>query len=157
MRILFFTFVSAIPQLTYIGGLMLLIFIIFAVLGVQIFALVQKQGAIDEHANFRSFGSALITLFRMSTGESWHELMYDCARTKSIIYNCKDVVGWEDIKTGKIDGCGNSFAYIYSMLFMIVVSFVFLNLFIAIIITQYEESQNSENLPVGESTIEFFK
>jgi len=40
---------------------------------------------------------------------------------------------------------------------MVVVSFVFLNLFIAIIITQYEDSQNSENLPVGEATIEDFK
>jgi hypothetical protein len=34
MRVLFFTFVSAIPQLTYIGSLLILFLFIYAVLGV---------------------------------------------------------------------------------------------------------------------------
>jgi hypothetical protein len=34
MRVLFFTFVGAIPQLTYIGGLLVLFLFIYSVLGV---------------------------------------------------------------------------------------------------------------------------
>lgn len=80
MRVLFFTFVSAIPQLTYIGGLLILFLFIYSVLGVQLFALVKFQDAINMHANFRNFFLGMVTLFRMSTGESWHELMYDAGR-----------------------------------------------------------------------------
>lgn len=40
---------------------------------------------------------------------------------------------------------------------MILVSFIFLNLFIAIIIDRYNISQKSEELPIGEATIEDFQ
>lgn len=40
------------------------------------------------HANFQSFPIALQTLFRMSTGESWHEIMYDAGRSKSYSFDC---------------------------------------------------------------------
>ena len=43
------------------------------------------------HANFQSFSTALLTLFRMSTGESWHELMYDAMRTQSYAFDCYDL------------------------------------------------------------------
>ena len=32
----------------------------------------------SRHANFDDFGTALLTLFRMSTGEGWNEIMDDC-------------------------------------------------------------------------------
>jgi hypothetical protein len=78
----------------------------------------------------------------MSTGESWHELMYDCARPKSITFECNENVTYEkDIKFGKINGCGNpAAAFIYFISFMVMVSFIFLNLFIAIIIERYNMS-----------------
>ena len=40
----------------------------------------ELQENLTIHANFRTFGSALLTLFRMATGESWQAIMYDCAR-----------------------------------------------------------------------------
>jgi hypothetical protein len=89
LRILFYTFIGAIPQLTNVGGLLFLFLFIYSVLGVFMFAEVKLQGSLDIHANFQSFGGALLTLFRMSTGESWHMLMYDCARTRSLTFDCK--------------------------------------------------------------------
>ena len=41
LKILFFTFLSAIPQLTYIGGLLILFLFVYSVLGVQLFATVK--------------------------------------------------------------------------------------------------------------------
>jgi hypothetical protein len=81
LRILFYTFIGAIPQLTNVGGLLFLFLFLYSVLGVSLFAPVKLQEALNVHANFQTFGGALLTLFRMSTGESWHMLMYDCART----------------------------------------------------------------------------
>lgn len=80
LRILFNTFIGAIPQLTNVGGLLFLFLFLYSVLGVFLFATVKLQDSLNIHANFRSFGTALLTLFRMSTGESWHMLMYDCSR-----------------------------------------------------------------------------
>lgn len=89
LRILFYTFIGAIPQLTNVGGLLFLLLFLYSVLGVFLFAEVQLQESLNIHANFQTFGGALITLFRMSTGESWNMIMYDCARVRSITFDCK--------------------------------------------------------------------
>ena len=34
-------------------------------------------GEYNDHANFSNFGKAIITLFRMSTGEGWNGIMHD--------------------------------------------------------------------------------
>ena len=40
---------------------------------------VQYNGDLNEHAKFRNFGVAFITLFRFSTGENWNGFMYNVA------------------------------------------------------------------------------
>jgi len=56
-----------------------------------------------------------------------------------------------------IQGCGNSIAaVVYFVSFMIVVSFIFLNLFIAIILESFNSSQTEEGLQVGQRTIDKF-
>jgi hypothetical protein len=162
LRILFFTFVQAIPQLTNVGGLLILALILFSVLGVEWFATVKLQEDLTIHANFRSFGAALLTLFRMATGESWQAIMFDCARPRSILFDCHPDPQFEDFfdENGELDtpGCGNKFqATLFFTVFMFVVSFIFLNLFIAIILESFESSMDDERLQVGESTINKFQ
>lgn len=88
LRILFYTFIGAIPQLTNVGGLLMLFLFLYSVLGVEWFAIVKLQGDVTIHANFRTFGAALSTLFRMATGEGWQAIMYDCARPLSVTFEC---------------------------------------------------------------------
>lgn len=71
LRILFYTFIGAIPQLSNVGSLLILFLVLYTVLGVQFFATVKLQDELNVHANFQSFTSAFLTLFRMATGESW--------------------------------------------------------------------------------------
>jgi hypothetical protein len=85
----------------------------------------------------------------MSTGESWHELMYDAGRRKSTTFYCVDEseITYEQIAKKEILGCGKDIAAkIFFISFMVMVSFIFLNLFIAIIIEGYERSQEEENM-----------
>jgi hypothetical protein len=60
----------------------MLFLFLYSVLGVEWFATVKlgDQNELDANVNFQTFGRALMTLFRMATGESWHAIMYDCAR-----------------------------------------------------------------------------
>lgn len=80
LRVLFQTSIGAIPQLTNVGGLLMLFLFMYTVLGVELFAKVKLQENLSVHANFQTFGTALTTLLRMATGESWQAIMYDCAR-----------------------------------------------------------------------------
>ena len=74
------TFVVAIPELVNVGGLLILFIYLYSVLGVFLFAHIKYSDNLNEHANFRNFPSAALTLFRVVTGEGWHEIMFDCAR-----------------------------------------------------------------------------
>lgn len=77
---------------------------------------------------------------RNATGEAWDTIMYDYMRETSITFQCKpnyDYYDWlNNDKT--MNGCGNptvSIVFFYS--FNIIVSQIFLNLFIAIIIDSF--------------------
>ena len=146
LRILFFTFVGALPQLTYVGGLLLLFIFLYSVLGVFLFAAAPYQDAYDPHANFRTFGNAALALFRMSTGESWHEIMYDSIRGRSLVFDCKDAETFADRAGGEPSVCGDPNSGLYFISFMIIVSFIFINLFIAIILESFNDSTAEEGL-----------
>jgi hypothetical protein len=79
LRIIFGTLIQSLPALFNVGALLGLSFFIFTAIGVQLFAKVGwvEGGSMDEHANFASFPTALLTLLRMATGEAWPDMMYD--------------------------------------------------------------------------------
>ena len=59
-------------MLANVGGLTLLVFFVYAVLGVSLFgALSSNQTHLNRHSNFNDFGSAMLTLLRVGTGEDW--------------------------------------------------------------------------------------
>jgi hypothetical protein len=54
---------------------------IYALIGVQSFGeyeLPGREGYLNRQANFQTVGRAMLTLFRMLTGESWNGIMHDC-------------------------------------------------------------------------------
>ena len=68
-------------------------------------------------------------------------LMYDCARTQSITYSCEALQTYEELQRDGVQGCGSPIAaYIYFISFMVMVSFIFLNLFIAIILESFNST-----------------
>lgn len=58
-------------------ALIFLVYIVYALLFMEIFGLTRYGSYTNEHLNFRSFGSTLLALFRMNTGESWDYIMQD--------------------------------------------------------------------------------
>lgn len=80
--------------------------------------------------------------------------MFDSSRQYSIYYQCVDGEDYDSIIAAGRDphdtygpkGCGNSFAIAFHLLFQIIVSQVFLNLFIAIIIDAFFGQSSSGDL-----------
>jgi len=149
---LFKTLMLTLPSLGNIGSLMFLLIFIYAVMGVQLFAGVQYGDFIDRHANFQSFGTALLVLVRASTGESWNGIMYeaanqeDCVNLDALPYDDKkNMCGFSnDLATCEpITGCGSPLAFLFFFSFTVFVSFVFLNLLIAVVIEGFSETDDS--------------
>ena len=84
IRAIIYTLMVTFPQVVNIAMLLGLVLFIFAILGVQFFAGLMwaegpVSGNIDAHANFQSFFTAFLTLFRSCTGENWNGMMYAMA------------------------------------------------------------------------------
>ncbi len=112
------------------------------------------------HANFSNFGRALLTLIRISTGEAWNDIMFDCSRGRSVNHSCDDSVSYDLLVQNDfvVTGCGSTAtAVFYFLSFMIIVSFIFLNLFIAIILEGFGDSNNAENMRVSEESLEEYQ
>ena len=57
-----------------------------------------NEGQINSHNNFREFGSAMMVLFRCSTGESWQEIMYVARLTTPHMYLCSGAVDFAEVQ-----------------------------------------------------------
>ena len=65
---LFDTLLKSLPTLMNVGALLLLVFFVYAILGVNLFGKVNRhQEHLNRHANFKNFGWAMLTLFRCET------------------------------------------------------------------------------------------
>ncbi|XP_057217841.1 calcium channel, voltage-dependent, P/Q type, alpha 1A subunit, b isoform X6 [Triplophysa rosa] len=132
IRILLWTFVQSFKALPYVCLLIAILFFIYAIIGMQLFGnlALDEEGerAIDEHNNFRTFIMALMLLFRSATGEAWHEIMLACLGGMP----CDENSGNEG------NECGSNVAYAYFVSFIFLCSFLMLNLFVAVIMDNFE-------------------
>lgn len=130
IRILLWTFVQSFKALPYVCLLIAMLFFIYAIIGMQVFGNIElnEETAINHHNNFQTFLQALTLLFRSATGEAWHEIMLACLSHRS----CDKLSG----TTGK--ECGSDFAYFYFVSFIFLCSFLMLNLFVAVIMDNFE-------------------
>ncbi|XP_069566098.1 voltage-dependent T-type calcium channel subunit alpha-1H isoform X1 [Brachyistius frenatus] len=85
MRSLLDTVMQALPQVGNLGLLFMLLFFIYAALGVELFGKLECNDnnpceGLSPHATFENFGMAFLTLFRVSTGDNWNGIMKDTLR-----------------------------------------------------------------------------
>ncbi|XP_035386036.1 calcium channel, voltage-dependent, N type, alpha 1B subunit, a isoform X2 [Electrophorus electricus] len=130
IRILLWTFVQSFKALPYVCLLIAMLFFIYAIIGMQVFGNIElnEDTAINHHNNFRTFLQALMLLFRSATGEAWHEIMLSCLSHQSCD-KLSGILGME---------CGSDFAYFYFVSFIFLCSFLMLNLFVAVIMDNFE-------------------
>lgn len=88
---------------------------------------------------------------RCSTGEGWNAVMMDAGRQRSILFQCNPDADYYSILANgmQTDGCGNTAAVPYFYSFTLIVSQIFLNLFIAIIIDSFLGQSDAFSLPVN--------
>lgn len=132
MRALLDTVVQALPQVGNLGLLFMLLFFIYAALGVELFGRLECSEdnpceGLSRHATFSNFGMAFLTLFRVSTGDNWNGIMKDtlreCAREDK---HCLSYLP--------------AISPIYFVTFVLVAQFVLVNVVVAVLMKHLEES-----------------
>jgi len=138
IRTLLWTFIKSFQALPWVGMLIALIFFIYGVVGMQVFGRIAMDDDTNIHRNnnFQSFTWALLVLFRSSTGEAWQEIMLSCIKDPSV--KCDENSDDAKAPGGAPGGCGTNFAYPYFISFFIVCAFLVLNLFVAVIMDNFD-------------------
>ncbi|XP_061686405.1 voltage-dependent T-type calcium channel subunit alpha-1H-like isoform X2 [Syngnathoides biaculeatus] len=138
MRALLDTVMQALPQVGNLGLLFMLLFFIYAALGVELFGKLECSEenpceGLSRHATFDNFGMAFLTLFRVSTGDNWNGIMKDTLR------DCRP----ED---------RHCLTYlplispVYFVTFVLTAQFVLVNVVVAVLMKHLEESNKEAQL-----------
>ncbi|XP_013916142.1 PREDICTED: voltage-dependent L-type calcium channel subunit alpha-1D-like isoform X1 [Thamnophis sirtalis] len=133
IRTLLWTFIKSFQALPYVALLIAMLFFIYAVIGMQVFGKVAlKDGnQINRNNNFQTFPQAVLLLFRCATGEAWQDIMLACMPGK----RCDSD---SDFNPGEEYTCGSNFAIIYFISFYMLCAFLIINLFVAVIMDNFD-------------------
>jgi hypothetical protein len=128
------TLVYSFPAIANVAALWLLVIFIYTVIGVSLYGEMDvhapyKFGLYNEHANFATFGTGIVTLFRMSTGESWNGIMHDVMSVHPT-------------------------ASLFFFTYMLIVAYLLFNLLVAIVLQQFHMEAVVNDDPEAASKIQ---
>ncbi|XP_060736720.1 voltage-dependent L-type calcium channel subunit alpha-1D isoform X12 [Tachysurus vachellii] len=133
IRTLLWTFIKSFQALPYVALLIAMLFFIYAVIGMQVFGKIAMVDGthINRNNNFQTFPQAVLLLFRCATGEAWQEIMLACLPGQLCDAE-------SEITPGEEKSCGSSFAIIYFISFYMLCAFLIINLFVAVIMDNFD-------------------
>uniref|UniRef100_A0A8C1FTK8 Sodium channel protein n=1 Tax=Cyprinus carpio carpio TaxID=630221 RepID=A0A8C1FTK8_CYPCA len=153
IRTLLFALMMSLPALFNIGLLLFLIMFIFSIFGMSNFAYVKKQAGIDDIFNFETFGGSIICLFEITTSAGWDGLLLPILNSGPP--DCDPDI--ENPGTDVRGNCGNPGMGIMFFCSYIIMSFlVVVNMYIAIILENFNVAQEESGDPLCEDDFTMF-
>uniref|UniRef100_A0A3Q1ARE4 Sodium channel protein n=1 Tax=Amphiprion ocellaris TaxID=80972 RepID=A0A3Q1ARE4_AMPOC len=153
IRTLLFALMMSLPALFNIGLLLFLIMFIFSIFGMSNFAYVKKEAGIDDIFNFETFGGSIICLFQITTSAGWDGLLLPMLNREPP--DCDP--DFENPGTGVKGNCGNPGMGMMFFCSYIIISFlVVVNMYIAIILENFNVAQEESGDALCEDDFEMF-
>ncbi|GBP17479.1 Sodium channel protein 60E [Eumeta japonica] len=149
IRKLLFALVVSLPALFNIGALLALITFIYAIIGMSVFGHVKEHGALNDIVNFQTFGRSMQLLFRLMTSAGWNDVL------ESLMIQPPDC---EIGEPGQHNGnCGSPLlAITYFTSFIIISYMIVINMYIAIILENFNQAHQEEEIGIVEDDLEMF-
>ena len=151
IRKLLFAFLISIPALFNIGCLLGLMLFIYALIGMSLFGYTKHNGMINDKVNFETFFNSMILLFRLMTSGGWNDIL-DALMI--------DENGGCDPKlknAGLRGDCGLMYIAIpYMVSFLLVNFLIIINMYIAIILENFNNAHQQEEIGITEDDMEAF-
>lgn len=118
LRLIVTVLIKSVASMKYIGLLAVLCFYVFGVVGVELFG--------KQMPAFATLHESLFTLFRVLTGDDWSQLRYELVEGQS--------------------GLGYWKPTLFFVVWIVIVTFVLINLIVGAIINNYQEVQHAERM-----------
>ncbi|KAJ8310369.1 hypothetical protein KUTeg_012234 [Tegillarca granosa] len=157
LKMLMQTIIMSVFKSFFIIMGMFLLMISYAFAGVILFGTVKygfnlgrHSHLFFRHANFKTSSNAIALLFRIVTGEDWNKIMHDCMVSPPFCTHSTNF--WES-------DCGNfSASLVYFCSFYIIITYIMLNLLVAIIMENFSLFySNEEDALLSYSDIRHFQ
>ncbi|NXB36860.1 SCN5A protein, partial [Eulacestoma nigropectus] len=149
IRTLLFALMMSLPALFNIGLLLFLVMFIYAIFGMANFAYVKKEHGIDDMFNFQTFANSMLCLFQITTSAGWDGLL-------SPILNTGPPFCDPNIK-GAIGECGKpAIGIIYFVSYIIISFLIVVNMYIAVILENFNVATEESTEPLGEDDFDTF-
>ncbi|KAI8140598.1 Ion transport protein-domain-containing protein [Fennellomyces sp. T-0311] len=130
LQTLYHTVRLSLPAIVRVTAVFVLVMCLFAMVFMELFGLTKYGLETGPHSNFRDYGNALLLLVRITTGEAWNIVMMDntvqapnCVYSDDYLYTDCGSPGW---------------AYFLFNVYYLICTHIFLNLFTATIISNFE-------------------
>ncbi|NXG58449.1 SCN5A protein, partial [Hemiprocne comata] len=149
IRTLLFALMMSLPALFNIGLLLFLVMFIYAIFGMANFAYVKMEAGIDDMFNFQTFANSMLCLFQITTSAGWDGLL-------SPILNTGPPYCDPNIN-GTIGECGKpAIGIIYFVSYIIISFLIVVNMYIAVILENFNAATEESTEPLGEDDFDIF-
>ncbi|KAF9585747.1 calcium channel protein [Lunasporangiospora selenospora] len=139
LQVLFRALAIAFESIVNITAVFTVVFVVYAIMFRELFGMTRLGPSTSDLANFESFGNTVLMLIRMTTGENWdfvmHDMMVEPPRCtpSQVTYLESD--------------CGSRpWAYFMFLSFYIICTYVLLNMFIAVIISNFSFAYQQDSI-----------
>ncbi|XP_025077610.1 sodium channel protein 1 brain-like isoform X3 [Pomacea canaliculata] len=147
----------SLPAVVNILALLSLFMFIYAIFGVSFFSNVKLNGDQTDLTNFRTISNATLLLLTLVTGAGWNDVLNvimteepDCNSTHRVLPNGSIAASYNG-------DCGmKALAIPYIISYILIVYLVVANMFIAVILENYEEAHKEDKIGLTEDDFEVF-
>uniref|UniRef100_A0A8C3MAN1 Sodium channel protein n=1 Tax=Geospiza parvula TaxID=87175 RepID=A0A8C3MAN1_GEOPR len=149
IRTLLFALMMSLPALFNIGLLLFLVMFIYAIFGMANFAYVKMEGGIDDMFNFQTFANSMLCLFQITTSAGWDGLLNPILNTGPPY--CDPTIN------GEVGECGKpAIGIIYFVSYIIISFLIVVNMYIAVIMENFNAATEESAEPLGEDDFDIF-
>uniref|UniRef100_A0A8C3BAJ7 Sodium channel protein n=1 Tax=Cairina moschata TaxID=8855 RepID=A0A8C3BAJ7_CAIMO len=149
IRTLLFALMMSLPALFNIGLLLFLVMFIYAIFGMANFAFVKMEDGIDDMFNFQTFANSMLCLFQITTSAGWDGLL-------SPILNTGPPFCDPNVR-GEVGECGKpAIGIIYFVSYIIISFLIVVNMYIAVILENFNAATEESTEPLGEDDFDIF-
>nr|XP_006986808.2 sodium channel protein type 11 subunit alpha [Peromyscus maniculatus bairdii] len=144
IRTLLFALMMSLPSLFNIGLLLFLVMFIYAIFGMNCFSRVENGSGIDDIFNFKTFSGSMLCLFQITTSAGWDALL-------------SPMLDYKASNSSSRDSCQKPLiAIIYFVSYIIISFLIVVNMYIAVILENFNTATEESEDPLGEDDFEIF-
>uniref|UniRef100_A0A673TQM7 Sodium channel protein n=1 Tax=Suricata suricatta TaxID=37032 RepID=A0A673TQM7_SURSU len=144
IRTLLFALMMSLPSLFNIGLLLFLVMFIYAIFGMNCFCKVSAGFGIDDIFNFKTFVGSILCLFQITTSAGWDSLLRPMLQSND---SCSPNLDSRHLP---------AIAITYFVSYIIISFLIVVNMYIAVILENFNTATEESEDPLGEDDFEIF-